>query len=249
MYQAVGASLQTLVTTAKQALAPPAPTSASAVVTTKPATFSTKTMTPEQLKAYGKAMEGAAQSAQAASATAARTMREKSPAYIKWRKETYATLQKAPYPPPPPPIVKDAQAAAASARERAQAASTASSQQAAVSAANQASVSAMTAIRKASSAPNNPEATAAAVSAQASLQTAGAAVAKWTKESAAVVVARLKKSGNAGAEALAKAEAGAQLSILDDLAQMWARARLDWRFWTGLGAAIYGTWLRYRSSR
>jgi len=61
-----------------------------------------------------------------------------------------------------------------------------------------------------------------------------------------VVAARLKTTGNAGAEALAKASASDQFAIFNSLASAWAKARLDWRFWTGLGAAIYGTWLRSR---
>lgn len=194
-------------------------------------------MTAEQQAAYARAMQEAGR-------TAARAAGE--PHTYKERSARYATLKAVQYPPPPPPIVADAVRAASSASSYAAAAAAATSAAAATTAADAAATEAIKAKRKAAGAPTNLDAKAAAASADASLKTAAAAVSKWTKQPIATVQQKLEQSGAAQADLEAKMNAGGLLSMLNGAAEMWGKARLDWRFWTGVGAALYGTWLRTR---
>jgi len=209
------------------------------------------TMTAVQKAAYDKSMSemqhaaGAAAVASVAAAAAAAEEQRKR-VVLSTSGAAYAALPRAPYPPPAPPLVADAQAAAAEAAKQAAAAAAATTSAQAQNAAGLASVAAMKAIRKAMGAPNSLEARSASASATAALNTAATAVAKWTKEPVDVVAKRLASTGAVAAQAEASLSTNTISALFGSLAAVWAKTTLDWRFWTGVGAAAYGTWLRYR---
>lgn len=194
----------------------------------------TSTMTPAQKAAYDKSMSEMQSRAGAAAQQSVAA----------GRSERYASLRPIAYPPPVAPIVQQAIDLSAAATSYAQQAAAATSAANAAALAQQATTAATRVVQKLAGAPKDPRGAPAIQAASQAVSAAASAVSKWTKEPPAQVQARLGQVAVQQAAQAAVDESDAFASTWKDLSAAWSLVKLDWRFWTGFGAAIYGTWLR-----
>lgn len=186
----------------------------------------------------------------AAHAAAAAAQQKSGAAAARARAAHYAQLQMIPYPPPPPPIVQEAGNLANQALADMQTGAEAKNAVDAQKYSQLAMTEATRALQKLEGASGDPRAKMVADQAKTVLSAAAATVAKWTKQPPAQVQAQMQKTANIQAAAAEAQHADAAVAQWSSLTKMFAGIELNWRFWVGVGAGVWGLFrLRSRPAR
>lgn len=192
--------------------------------------------------------DAASVSQAAAHAAADAAQKKAAPLAAKARATHYAQLKMIPYPPPPPPIVQDAGNLTNQAVTDMQTGAEAKTAAEAQRYSQLAMTGATRALQKLEGASGDPRAKAVADLAKTVLSASAATVAKWTKQPPAQVQAQMQQTANRQAAAAEVAVADTAVSEWASITKLFAGVSLDWRFWVGIGAGIWGA-LRLRAGR